>query len=434
MASIGGPGPKVRVWELQDRSNYPGKRWAVRWKVGHKVRTRSFDSKVAASKYRSRLETAVGNGEAFVLGTGLPASWSGSSETVAVWAKRWFDRQTTTWTPRSRRNASDTLVRALCELVRDKAPKLTGKELTKVRAEVRTWLAGPSGTQAPLWLRRWSLPLADINSDVAGRAAANMRKTLTGDPVAVSSQRRIRSTMRAMFNAAVADEVLVAQPWPAGTKARKADRAKSSVDVRRLPNPVQAREIIEGLVNHQPTSRNFRVLSWLVFLGGLRPSEALVLDVGACSLPEEGWGEVQVTRALQDAGALWTDADEEVGSPKVSDRLVPIPPALVAILREHLAGRTTGLVVQTASGRHVSPTNWLRSWRRRRKKLGHEWRVYDLRHACATIWLRAGVPVGQVAERLGHSPETLLRIYAGVLSGDDERANGLIDSVLDALN
>jgi integrase len=35
-------------------------------------------------------------------------------------------------------------------------------------------------------------------------------------------------------------------------------------------------------------------------------------------------------------------------------------------------------------------------------------RVYDCRHACATTWLRAGVPLGEVARRLGHSVETLV--------------------------
>jgi protein gp37 len=37
---------------------------------------------------------------------------------------------------------------------------------------------------------------------------------------------------------------------------------------------------------------------------------------------------------------------------------------------------------------------------------------YDLRHAGVTGWLNAGVPVPEVAEWAGHSPEVLWRIYA----------------------
>jgi hypothetical protein len=57
-------------------------------------------------------------------------------------------------------------------------------------------------------------------------------------------------------------------------------------------------------------------------------------------------------------------------------------------------------------------------------------RVYDSRHACATAWLRAGVPLGEVARRLGHSVETLVSIYVGALDGDDLAANKLIDSAM----
>jgi hypothetical protein len=57
-------------------------------------------------------------------------------------------------------------------------------------------------------------------------------------------------------------------------------------------------------------------------------------------------------------------------------------------------------------------------------------RVYDCRHACATTWLRAGVPLGEVARRLGHSVETLVSTYVGALDGDDTVANKLIHSAL----
>lgn len=40
------------------------------------------------------------------------------------------------------------------------------------------------------------------------------------------------------------------------------------------------------------------------------------------------------------------------------------------------------------------------------------WVPYSLRHLCATTWLHAVVPVAEVARRLGHSPDVLLRTYA----------------------
>jgi hypothetical protein len=58
--------------------------------------------------------------------------------------------------------------------------------------------------------------------------------------------------------------------------------------------------------------------------------------------------------------------------------------------------------------------------------------AYDCRHACATTWLRAGVPLGEVALRLGHSVETLVSNYIGALQGDDLVANERIMSALPA--
>lgn len=57
-------------------------------------------------------------------------------------------------------------------------------------------------------------------------------------------------------------------------------------------------------------------------------------------------------------------------------------------------------------------------------------RIYDCRHAAATTWLRAGVPLGEVAKRMGHSVETLVSTYVGALEGDETVANDRIDAVL----
>jgi integrase len=54
-----------------------------------------------------------------------------------------------------------------------------------------------------------------------------------------------------------------------------------------------------------------------------------------------------------------------------------------------------------------------------------EHRPYNLRHACVSGWLAAGVDPAQVAE-WGPHVETLLRIYAKCLDGNAERAKKLI--------
>ena len=57
-------------------------------------------------------------------------------------------------------------------------------------------------------------------------------------------------------------------------------------------------------------------------------------------------------------------------------------------------------------------------------------RPYDLRHACVSTWLNAGVPAPQVAEWAGHGVDVLLKIYAKCVEGQDEMAKRRIAAAL----
>jgi integrase len=58
-------------------------------------------------------------------------------------------------------------------------------------------------------------------------------------------------------------------------------------------------------------------------------------------------------------------------------------------------------------------------------------RLYDCRHAAATAWISAGVPLGEAARRLGHSIDTLVSTYIGSLTKEEEIANERIGAFLD---
>jgi integrase len=57
-------------------------------------------------------------------------------------------------------------------------------------------------------------------------------------------------------------------------------------------------------------------------------------------------------------------------------------------------------------------------------------RPYDLRHAGVSLWLNAGVPAPEVAERAGHSVDVLLKVYAKCIDGQEASVNGRIDGAL----
>ena len=124
----------------------------------------------------------------------------------------------------------------------------------------------------------------------------------------------------------------------------------------------------------------------------------------------------------------------ESGDPKTGPRTVPIPPRLVRLLNDwvcEIGAKPSDLIFRTRNGKRPAHSNWSRAWRRalestRRRPL----RIYDCRHAAATTWLRAGVPLAEVAQRMGHTVETLVSTYVHALHGDDAVANARIEAVL----
>ena len=89
------------------------------------------------------------------------------------------------------------------------------------------------------------------------------------------------------------------------------------------------------------------------------------------------------------------------------------------------------LLIRTRSDTRPSRSNWARAWHRALEAVGQKpMRVYDCRHAAATTWLRAGMPLGETSSRLGHSVETLVSTYVGVLDDEEQVGNQRIDSIL----
>jgi integrase len=249
--------------------------------------------------------------------------------------------------------------------------------------------------------------------------------------LANATVRRYRRVAHSCIRRAVELGQLPVDPWPPaprGRSRRKANRSTSAVDVRRLPAPASVVSIIDSMRSHQPGSRTYQAMTAVVFYAGLRPSEVVMLRPRALTLPAHGWGSIAVTEADID----W----DEPGDPKTGNRVVPIPPRLVELLRlwtdEHSVGDDE-LLFRTRVGGRPSESNWSRALKRACANAGQpRIRVYDFRHAAATMMLKAHVPLAEAAQRLGHSVETLVSTYVGAMEGDGAEANSLVDEVLAA--
>jgi integrase len=427
------PVQDVRIWSIQDRSSSASTRspYLVRWRVDGKEHSLSFRVRAQADRYRSRLLVAAQDGEPFDRRTGEPESWRPPADAtqVHIWARTWVLEQWHEWAPRTRRSNVEALCRFLPLVVGPGAPTPPAGLRMYLRDVLRPGGSLVADNESERWLGKWALSLGELNRQVLADVERRLSLRDDGRPLAMSTAGRYRKVAHACIRRAVELEQIKTDPWPPaprGRSRRKARRKRTAVDVRVLPSPETMVAVLDAIPTHQPGSRMYQVMTAVSYYAGLRPSEVVMLRPRALNLSATGWGSIEVVEA---------DVDyDDPGEPKTDDRTVPIPPRLVELLRSWIDVHELGpddLLFRTRNDRRPAPSNWSRSLHRAYRTVGHEpLRVYDLRHAAATTWLRAGVPLGEVARRLGHSVETLVSTYVGALQGDDVVANKLIDAAL----
>ena len=423
----------VKVYGVQDRRTTAQAKlpWVVRYTIDGRHRGKSFRTRIEADRYRGMLLQAVQAGDRFDETTGEPESWQTPLRDVRVheWSRRWLAEQWQEWQPRTRASATEGLARFVMLAIEHGAKAPDG-----LRVYLYSALAPDSEgeLQAPYekWLAKNCLTLGELDRERIADIDRRLALKLDGSPMAANTANRIRIIARASVQSAIEAGAIASDAWPQRSKSRarrKVARTKRSVDVRSLPRPEAMAAAIDAIVTQQPGSKTYRVMTAVAYYAGLRPSEVVMLRVRSAELPADGWGRLDVTEA--------DISFDEPGEPKTGPRTVPIPPVLVAMLREWVEQNDLTspdqLLFRTRNDTRPSGSNWARAWHRALESVGlPPLRVYDCRHAAATTWLRADMPLGETARRLGHSVETLVSTYVGSLDDEEDIGNQRIDSIL----
>jgi integrase len=447
----------VRFWQIRVKPNRP-KPYVVRWKVGvSPVRSKAFEYRAMADSWRSHLIQAARRGEAFDEASGLSESELRKQAAVTFFemARRFVDLKWPHAAAKTRTSMADALATITPVLV---STSRGAPESTVLRAALYGWAfhrtnreSGPlvGKERAALdWLERNSLPIAaldekDRRSQLIRGVLDTIALTLDGKPAAATTIARKRAVFYGVLNYAVELDLLPANPID---KVRwKAPKVADEVDRRVVANHDQVKRLLAAVKGVRPELVAFFGCQ---YYGVMRPGEAVALARNNCvSLPEKGWGLLVLTDSRPRVGSTWTDDGETHDARHLKHRArdttrpVPIPPELVARLREHLdqfGTKEDGRLFAGARGGLLSESVYGPVWQaargsalsvvQRRSPLAA--RPYDLRHSGVTLALNAGVPAPEVARRAGHSVEVLLRVYAGCVDGQDELWNERISEAL----
>ncbi|WP_301127388.1 tyrosine-type recombinase/integrase [Streptomyces cacaoi] len=459
----------VRLWKVT-RTGRTARPYRLRWVVGGRVHSATFATSALADSRRSELRQAMRRGEAFHVASGLPesevraaADEEAREESPLLWldfcrsyvAGRWRGSAAKT-----RESMADSLATATLAMVDrgDGAPSAKELRLALRWAVVpanRGQEPPPSLGRAVEWLDTAARPVADIEKlEVLRDVGHQLRFRMDGSPAAGDTLRRRRRALNAALEEAVTEGILSENPLP---RLRRAQQTASDVvDPRVLVNPVQGRQLLAAVsyVGSWNRMRGRRLVAFfgVMLYAALRPAEAVGLRLRDCDLPspeEPGaWGMLTLRETRPVSGKQWTDTGDRhdkrglKAREATDDRPVPIPPVLVAMLRRHLEqfGTAKGSrIFGNERGDVVGTSTYWRVWEEARLFALPPDRVdsplagrpYDLRHTCITRWLNAGVPIAEVARRVGNSPEVIHRRYHGCIDGHEEVANMKIAKALE---
>ncbi|MGW1277097.1 tyrosine-type recombinase/integrase [Streptomyces tsukubensis] len=331
-----------------------------------------------------------------------------------------------------------------------------------LRRSLRRWafvVPGPGREEMPTedrlvlqWVAKASRPLEDLQDPVLARdVLESLRRKVDGGEAAVETMRRKRKVLvHALYYAVERGEL---GSHPLARVRWRLPKPAVSVDPRVVANPHQARDLLSAVsyVGGYRRARGRRLIGFFagMYYAGLRPEEAVAVELPDCRLPSTGWGRLIVHRTRPQAGKRWTDSGQfhdERGlknRPPGDTRVVPLPPHLVALWLDHVTTFGTaddGRLFFTERGGIIGYTTYHRAWHEARAlafppaliATPLAKRPYDLRHSALSTWLCAGADPAEVAQRAGNSVEVLLSRYAKCLYDRQSINNQRIDRLLSA--
>jgi integrase len=458
----------VRIWKTRIVKGAKGRRYQVRWTVAGKVRYATLGTKALADSQEAKLRTAAREGEPFDVATGLPLSAASDdqdrgqeSEHDVTWyefACAYVDMKWEEMSPNSRRSIADSLATATTALLATKrgAPKpaLLRKALYGWAFNTKRREAGPPGAALGAviaWIERNTAPLSDLGDpDTLRRVLNQLARRQDGTPAAATVVARKRAVLFNLLGYAVDKKHFPMNPLAA--VRWKSPKVAEAIDRRRVVNLRQAQTLLEALASQGPMGRRLEAFFGCIYYAGLRPSEAVMLTRDELQLPgtDDEWGWMYLGDSAPSTGGAWNDSGARRERRQLKHRAakevrpVPVSPALLRLLRQHLAEFGTapdGRLFQGEGGGLLSDTVYGRAWDKARQAaltpaeaaspLAE--RPYDLRHACLSTWLNAGVAPAQVAEWAGNSVPVLLRVYAKCLTDSEQTALRRIEEVEERL-
>ena len=197
----------------------------------------------------------------------------------------------------------------------------------------------------------------------------------------------IVQTLRNIFNEAIDDQILSANPCDRVGKFNKG-RRKGKID------PLTADEVTAMLENaYNKLSFTLYSLFLLLVMSGLRIGEALALE----------WNDFDFDERTVDVTKNWDYARHKMGPPKNNKpRKVDLPPVVVDTMRELRTKQKVATLKEIFVDDKGKRLEHKPVYRALQRVAPRKIRIHDLRHSYATLRVAKGDNIVDVANQLGH--------------------------------
>jgi integrase len=223
--------------------------------------------------------------------------------------------------------------------------------------------------------------------------------------------------LRLIFAQAVEDRLITSTPIVSGIPRIGAVTARRAAAIP----PHDAEAIAHAI---EPSSR---ILTLTMIGTGARIGEAMALRVSDLDLDHQS---LTISRTLSKDETSRVVVSEG-GKTENAARTIKLPAWLVRDLREHLISlpNRDGWLFPSVEGNHLHPGNWRRRvWNPCVRSLGLDGvKPHGLRHLHASLLIAEGVPLPEIAKRMGHANSGVtLTVYGHMIPTDDSAAASAI--------
>lgn len=356
--------------------------YRVRWRAAGKQFERKFGTETEANFLVGQINVAKATPQQWSMSDGLPTAWSQTADSVVSALQAYVAANSSSWAKGSRVSAEYTLARfALAAAYKSKV------EYTKANLdEMRDVLGGAVDS-------RRSIGMVELTKvHLAARWPA-VELGQNGQVLGVNTRKTARRIISGFINWAIEHDLLETNPMPKAKRTRSA-KTEDVVDVDSLPTPAEMRAAIATM------GSEWRRMATLTMLEtGCRTGEMRGLQVNDLIN-----GTINFSKNMPSAGL-----DMEEATKTGKSRVVSVSDEFFDSLVDYAerAGLSGNDLLFSVDGK--KPYHHASLSAPFKKASGGK--LYDLRHVHASALLAAGVPVADIADRLGHTVATLLRTY-----------------------